>query len=273
MPKLSIGDAEIYYEEAGAGEPLLLVPGLSGQGSFWSAQVEAFKRDFRVIVHDHRGAGRSTHSAIKYSVEQMADDVLRLMDALGIDAAHLVGHSTGGAIGQVIALDQPRRLRSLVLSATWAGPDPYFRRLFECRKEVLLTQGLEAYLRASVLVLAPPDWVSRNDAAIAELHRAQAAAWPPREIVASRIDAIVAFDRRARLGAIRVPTLVVVAQDDMVTPKFYSDELARAIPGARYVVLEGGGHFAPQIHADPYNRAVGGFLRARREAAAAGRGA
>ena len=60
-----------------------------------------------------------------------------------------------------------------------------------------------------------------------------------------------------------MPTLVVVAQDDMVTPRFYSDELARAIPGARHVVLEGGGHFAPQILADPYNRAVGGFLRAQ----------
>src|SRR5258706_15277664 len=74
MPSVSIGDAEIYYEEAGQGEPLLLVPGLSGQGSFWGQQVEAFKHDFRVIVHDHRGAGRSTHSQIKYSIEQMADD-------------------------------------------------------------------------------------------------------------------------------------------------------------------------------------------------------
>jgi aminoacrylate hydrolase len=243
---------------------VLLVPGLSGQGSFWSQQVEALKQDFRVIVHDHRGAGRSTHSQIKYSVEQMADDVVRLMDALGIDSAHLVGHSTGGAIGQVIALDHRRRLRSLVLSATWAGPDGYFRRLFEARKETLLTQGIEAYLRASVLVLAPPEWVSRNDAALAELHRAQAAAWPPREVVASRIDAIVAFDRRRRLGEIAVPTLVVVAQDDMVTPKFYSDELAKGIPGAAYVVLDGGGHFVPQIVPEPYNRAVGAFLRSHR---------
>jgi aminoacrylate hydrolase len=264
MPSVSIGDADIYYEEAGGGDALMLVPGLSGQGSFWSPQVEAFKGEFRVVVHDHRGAGRSTHSPIKYSVEQMAADTLRLMDALGIERAHLVGHSTGGAIGQVVALDHPERLNSLVLSATWAGPDPYFRRLFEARKDVLLTQGIEAYLRASVLVLAPPEWVSRNDATIAELHRAQAASWPPPEVVASRIDAIVAFDRRRRMADIRVPTLVVVAQDDMVTPRFYSDELARGVPGAEYVVLEGGGHFAPQIQPDAYNRAVGAFLRARR---------
>ncbi len=263
MPRASIGDAEIYYEDAGQGPPLLLVPGLSGVGAFWAAQVADFKRDFRVIVHDHRGAGQSTHSRIKYSVEQMAGDVVRLMDALGLERAHVAGHSTGGAIGQVLAQDHPARVASLVLSATWAGPDPYFRRLFESRKQTLLASGVEAYLRASVLVLAPPRWVSRNDTAIAELHRVSAATAAPVDVIASRIDAIVAFDRRARLGEIRVPTLVIVAQDDMVTPMFYSDELASGITSARYVVLESGGHFAPQIASERYNRAVGAFLRAQ----------
>ena len=87
MPKVDIGDAEIHYEEAGSGPPLMLVPGLGGNGSFWARQVEAFKDDFRVIIHDHRGAGQSTHSPIRYSVDQMAADVLKLMDALDIDRA------------------------------------------------------------------------------------------------------------------------------------------------------------------------------------------
>lgn len=263
MPKISIGDDELYYEEAGQGPPLLLVTGLNGVGSFWARQVPDFSRDFRVVVHDHRGTGQSTHSRIRYSVEQMAGDVLRLMDALRLDAAHLVGHSTGGAIGQVIAQDHPRRLRSLVLSATWAGPDAYFRRLFEMRRQILLTSGVEAYLRAAALVLAPPRWVSENDASIAEQHRALAAAAAPVEVTVSRIDAILAFDRRARLGEVRVPTLVIVAGDDMVTPRFYSDEVAGGIPGAKLVVLEAGGHFAPQITPGPYNAAVGAFLRAQ----------
>jgi len=172
MATVSIGDAELYYEDTGRGEPLLLVPGLSGRGSFWTNQVADFSRDFRVVVHDHRGTARSTHSRIRYSVEQMADDVLRLMDALGIEAAHLVGHSTGGAIGQVLAIEHPRRLRSLVLSATWAGPDPYFLRLFESRKGVLLSQGVEAYVRASALFMSPPAWISANDALLTEQHKA-----------------------------------------------------------------------------------------------------
>ncbi len=263
MPTAPIGDADLYYEEVGQGPPVLLVPGLSGLGSFWSEQVKELALDFRVITHDHRGAGRSTHSRIRYSVEQMAGDVLRLMDALGLDAVHLVGHSTGGAIGQVIAQDHPRRLRSLVLSATWSGPDPWFRRLFESRKEVLLALGVEAYLRASLLFLVPPWWVSAHDQAIAAAHRAQLETAPPPEVIASRIDAIVRFDRRARLGEIRTPTLVIVAADDMVTPRVYSVDLAERIPGAELVVLDGGGHFAPQIVPQAYNAAVTAFLRSQ----------
>jgi aminoacrylate hydrolase len=263
MATVSIGDAELYYEDTGRGEPLLLVPGLGGRGSFWAAQVADLSRDFRVIVHDHRGTARSTHSRIRYSVEQMAEDVVRLMDALGVESAHLAGHSTGGAIGQVLALEQPRRLRSLVLSATWAGPDPYFRRLFESRKGVLLSQGVEAYLRASALYMSPPAWVSAHDALLDEQLAASLAEAAPVEVTASRIDAILRHDRRARLHEIRLPTLVVVAQDDAITPRFYSDELASRVPGAKLVVLDSGGHAAPMISAGPYNAAVAAFLRAQ----------
>src|SRR5215510_15642231 len=133
----------------------------------------------------------------------MAADVLKLMDTLGIDSAHVAGHSTGGAIGQILAEDHPARVRSLVLSATWAGPDPYFRRLFECRKAILQTMGVAAYLRASVLSLTTPRWVSENDTLIDVQQREQVAAAAPVEVQASRIEAIMRFDRRSRLGQIR----------------------------------------------------------------------
>jgi aminoacrylate hydrolase len=242
MPSVSIGDADIYYEDKGEGPPLVLVPGLAGSGAFFISQVSEFSKSFRTIVHDHRGAGRSTHSRIHYSVEQMADDTLRLMDALGIDSAHLVGHSTGGAIGQVIATEHPERLRSLVLSATWAGPDPYFRRMFESRKQTLLDSGVEAYLKASSLVQTTPKWVSENDEFLTELHRVTVETSAPVEVMVNRID----------------------ARDDMITPQFYSEELASAIPGAKLIVLEGGGHYSPAIYSAAYNAAVGAFLRAVR---------
>jgi aminoacrylate hydrolase len=113
-------------------------------------------------------------------------------------------------------------------------------------------------------MLAPPWWVRANDRALAEQHRQTARSSPPVEVLVSRIDAIVKFDRRARLGEIRTPTMVIVAADDVLTPRFYSDELAERIPGAKLTVLEGGGHFAPQIAPEPYNAAVGAFLRAQR---------
>ncbi len=261
MPKIDIGDAEIYYEEQGSGPPLLLVPGLGGGGAWWRHQVEAFSPHFRVIIHDHRGCGQSTHSPIRYSVDQMASDVIKLMDGLGIEAAHYAGHSTGGAIGQTIAQDHPDRLLSLVLSATWAGPDAYFRRSFETRKETLENLGIESYTRASLLTLMPPWWVSENDAAFEERVRERSVTDSPVEILASRIDAIMAFDRRARLGEISLPTLVICARDDVVTPIHLSDELARDIPGAELVTLERGGHYSPSILPEQFNEPVLDFLR------------
>ncbi len=237
------------------------MPGLGGIGSFWARQVAEFARDFRVITHDHRGTGQSSRSRIDYSVEQMADDVLRLMDALEIDAASFVGHSTGGAIGQIIAQDRPERTNRLVLSATWAGEDNFFRRSFEMRKELLRTGGMQSYVRGSVLMQRPPAWIHAHEAALREEEATILADPPDAEILRSRIDAIIRFDRRARLGQIKAPTLVVVAQDDMVTPSYMSEELAAKIPGAELSVLPHGGHFVPTIEPAAYNRAVSRFLR------------
>ena len=262
MSTIPLEDGWLHYEATGDGPPLLLVPGLGGVGSFWRLQVAAFARDFRVIVHDHRGCGRSSRSDIVYSVEQMAGDVLHLMDALGIEAAHYVGHSTGGAIGQVIAQDRPERLRRLVLSATWAGPDPFFLRSFTARRELLRLGGVASYWRASVLLLRPPSWIGANEAALAAEETDLLADPPDIAILESRIDAILRFDRRARLGMIRAETLVVVAADDIVTPAHFSAELAHGIPGAKLAVLPYGGHFVPVIEPASYNEAVGSFLRA-----------
>ena len=137
MPKANIGDAEIYYEEHGRGEPLLLVSGLGGAAAYWKPNLPALSARYRVVVHDHRGAGQSTHSRIRYSVEQMPDDLVRLMDHLKIDRAHVVGHSTGGAIGQILAITRPERMKSLVLFATWTKADKFFRQLFAARRALL----------------------------------------------------------------------------------------------------------------------------------------
>jgi len=264
VPKADIGDAEIYYEDAGSGDPVMLVPGLGGGAGLWQQQIGPLSADFRVVAHDHRGCGRSTYSKMKYSVEQMADDAVRLMDALGIERAHWVGHSTGGAMGQIVAQDRPDRIASLVLSATWPGQDVYFNRAFAARKAVLSRLGPREYARQSLLTLLPPWWITENAAAMDQQESYLAGSGQPVEIMESRIDAICAFDRRDRMKDVMAPTLVVVAADDAVTPRYLSDQLAAGIPGAEQVVLPTGGHFLMQILVDEYNAAVGGFLKRHR---------
>jgi pimeloyl-ACP methyl ester carboxylesterase len=105
MPTVTANGTTLYYETHGQGAPVMPVPGLGGLGSYWRPQIPAFSHRYRVIVHDHRGTGRSEWASNRYSVEQMAADTLALMDALGLERVHFVGHSTGGAIGQILAIE------------------------------------------------------------------------------------------------------------------------------------------------------------------------
>jgi aminoacrylate hydrolase len=248
MSHLKLRDgAELYYETHGSGPPLFLVPGLGGDGRFWGDNVAALAEQFTVVVHDHRGTGRSTLSRIQYSVAQMADDALQLIDALGFDKVHWCGHSTGGAMGQVLAIEHPGRIDRLVLSATWARTDAFFRRLFEARAQVLKELGPAAYQRSSALALNSPFWVRDHDADLAAL-------------VLSRIAAIVAHDRRDQLQTVKAPTLAICARDDMVTPLYFTEELVRLIPNARAYVLPDGGHFYPHVHGGEFRRVMSSFL-------------
>jgi aminoacrylate hydrolase len=262
MPQANLGEVQIYYESHGSGVPVLLVPGLGGLGSYWNPNLPAFSARYRTIIHDHRGTGQSSASKISYSVDQMTDDLLRLMDHLKIERAHLVGHSTGGAIGQTMAATRPERLASLVLYATWTKADPYFRRVFEARRTLLTASGAAAYARSAQVFLYPNWWINQNIALIEEREKVSIANFPAAEIVASRIDAIVAFDRTADLPRIKTPALVICARDDILTPPYFSEELARRIPGARLKVLEKGGHCASETALDEFNRAVLDFLKA-----------
>ncbi len=261
MPLFTLTRREhLYYEVHGSGPPLFLVSGLSGVASFWSQNVDALARHFTVIVHDQRGIGQSSPSRIVYSVDQMADDTLQLIDGLGYERVHLIGHSTGGAIGQTLAIDRPERIDRLVLSATWTKSDPYFRRMLEMRAEILREIGTEAYIRFGAISLKPSWWVRDNDATIdAEVAAALAKA-PAPEIVLSRIAAILEFDRREELARIVAPTLVIGARDDTATPTYFSEELGSLIPDARTVILPMGEHFFPQIFPEAFGRIVVEFL-------------
>ena len=259
MPVLAANGIETYYEVHGSGPPVLLAAGLGGAGTYWREQVAPFARAHTVIVYDQRGTGRSSHVPVA-SIAELAGDALALLEALKIDRAHFVGHSTGGAIGQVLALERPERLKSLVLYATVHRSDPFRRRMWSLRKAVLAEMGAKAYAQLTSLVLYPPAWIAANDARLAEEEAVAERMLSNPSIMASRIEAILAHDRAEELARIRAPTLVLCARDDAMTPAYFSEDIARRIPKAEFVLLDGGGHACSKTQAREFNRHVLGFI-------------
>jgi aminoacrylate hydrolase len=260
MPKIDVGGADIHYETYGTGTPLLLVPGLGGVGQYWKPNIAALSERYQVIIHDHRGTGQSSQSRIQYSVDQMTSDLVAIMDHLKLDTAHLVGHSTGGAIGQTLAVLQPDRLKSLVIYASWTKNDPFFARVFEARRTLLTESGVAAYVRSAPIFLYPDWWINENIGLLEEREKVTIPGSPPAEIVASRIDAILDFDRTGDLSKIHTPTLVICAKDDILTPPYFSRELAHLIPGAKLIELDRGGHCASETNTAAFNAAVLDFI-------------
>lgn len=256
MSLVSIGNAQVHVETHGHGEDLLLVAGLGGSGTFWRGQVGPLSSRYRVTVFDHRGVGRSSPAPLISSVDELANDAVRVMDALGIERAHLVGHSTGGAIGQHVALAAPGRLRSLVLSGTWAGPSPLFIELFRLRRDVLINCGLKQYLLLGAM-LANPAWHLQEHFTNAEEYLVDRTRAAPRlDVELGRLNAVMTHDLRHRLAGIRVPTAVICARDDQIVPEPLASEPARLIPGALLEVLPEGGHFCPLTVTERYNEVL-----------------
>ncbi len=260
MPRISIGECSLYYERQGMGFPVLFITGLGGFASFWQDQVATFAKRFEVVTFDHRGIGQSDPARMGYTVERMAVDAVALLDALEIRRAHIVGHSTGGAVAQVLAIEHPSRLASVVLSATWTKADAYFRRVYALRKEILQRLGPSMYLQSATLLWYPSWWIARNNEHLRHIEAQHLANFAPPEIVAARIDAMLAFDRTGELARIKTPALVVGAEDDIVTPAYFSEELARLIPGAEIKLFPRGGHFLTHVRAREFNTAVLPFL-------------
>ena len=250
----------IHAEMVGTGPYLMLVPGLGGRAQFWDAQVPALAQRFRVVCHDHRGVGRSLPASPAASIAEMANDVIALMDALGIAHAHYVGHSTGGAIGQHLALFDRERIDSLVLSATWAGPDPLFTTQMLARKKILQMAGPEVYLTIGTLLATPGAMLQRSFTDSQRFLADRLRAFPGVETECTRIDAVVAHDLRPRISEITLRTLVIGAEDDQITPAGFFRELAALIPRAELRVLATGGHFCPMTVPELYTSALLAFL-------------
>ncbi len=240
MPKVSVNGIEVYYEVQGEGAPVMLIMGLSGVGAAWGEQIQRFAEDFRVIVPDHRGTGRTSKPEEGYTIEQHASDMAETLRAIGQSPAHVVGTSTGGAIAQVMALDYPDVVRSAVLSSTWAKTDAYYGRALEIRKRALEESGDRAYTEVSALYFWSARYIRENPAVVAQWVEDRVRNPADPAILAKRIDMLSRHDALHRLDEVRKPVLVISGEDDTCMPPYFSEELANGIPDAELAMLSGG---------------------------------
>ena len=251
--------------EAGAGDPLVLVMGFGGDHLAWGLQTPAFAEKYRVIAFDNRGVGQSDAPDQPYSTAMMADDTVGLMDALGIDRAHVCGVSMGGMIAQEIALRHPARVRTLQLHATLARPDAYMRALVAGWRKVRVALGREEALRVMALWLfAPCTYEERPQFVEFVLQNAIANPYPQSLTGYLRQgDAVLGHDALERLEQLRCPTLVSVADQDILVPPRFSHVITQRVPGAELKTIADAGHAYMWERPDAFNAMCLEFITRR----------
>jgi len=240
---------------------VILSAGLGGSGAFFAPQMDALTDRFQVVLYDHRGTGRSERDLPSpYAVADMALDIAKIIDALGEEAVHVVGHAAGGLAGLQLALDSPSQVLSLTVVNGWSRPDPHIARCFRTRISLLNDSGPEAYVHAQPLFLYPADWISKNAARLAEEEVHHLAGFQGRAAMLVRIHALLAFDIDDRLGEIACPVLVSASADDMLVPSLCSRRLAERLPNATLDVALWGGHAFTATVPDAFNATLIAFL-------------
>jgi aminoacrylate hydrolase len=249
--------AGLWYEWHGPpeGQALILSPGLGGSGSYWAPNLAALSREYRVLVYDHRGTGRSGPPAEgDVSVASMAADVRALMEEFGHQRPYLVGHALGGLIG----LELGAVLAKRVIVNGWPRLDPHTALCFDARLALLRASGPEAYVRAQPIFLYPAGWSSMNAGMLDIEAEHQLERFPPLETVEKRIAAARAFELRPGPDC---PTLLIAASDDVLVPALCSELLAGELAGATVARMGWGGHACNVTDPDAFNRLVLKFLR------------
>jgi pimeloyl-ACP methyl ester carboxylesterase len=258
---------KLYYEIHGDGEPLVLIAGLGADATSWGLQIPAFQEHFRVIAFDNRDAGRSSQAAGSYTIANMAEDTVSLMDALGIQQAHVLGVSLGGMIAQELVLRYPEKVRRLLLASTMAQVAPYHVTILQPWKWIRQHDPDNEVFPIEMIAWCMTREFAKNAEAVDQMiDQMQNPPFPQSPAAFGRqADAVRTFDALDRLGEVKAPTLALVADQDILVPHWYSRELVEAIPDAKLKILEGGGHaFLWEIPAE-FNQAVIEFLRAQEE--------
>lgn len=245
MPTINIAGTDLYYERRGAGEPLLLIQGLGGNSLHWGEGfLNGLEDGFELILYDHRGAGRSGALEGELTIADLASDAVGLLDALEIDAAHVVGISMGGMVAQELVLQAPDRVRTLTLGCTFpGGPEAVMTDMavVGMLAEAVLSGDQERTLRVGYEVMIAAEYGEQEGAY--ELYSELAGQYPaPIPVLMAQLSAIMGHDASQRLPGVEAPTLVIHGTEDRLMDAANGELISRLVPGARLELLEGSGH-------------------------------
>jgi pimeloyl-ACP methyl ester carboxylesterase len=258
--KARIDGGDVCYEERGEGPAVVFLHAFPLSASMWDAQCEALSQTHRVLRFDARGFGGSTPGELAFTMDRIADDAATLLERLGVERAVVAGCSMGGYAALAFARRHAGRLAGLVLLDTKAGPDTEearaSRRALAAR---VLAEGAAAAVDAFLPKLVG-ETTQRSRPQVVDRVRAAILAAPPRAVADALHGLAAREDSRPGLGLVRVPTLVVVGEEDVLTPPSEAESLAGAIPGARLVRVPGAGHLANLEDPGAVNAALRGFL-------------
>lgn len=251
--------AKIYWDEQGHGEPVLLIMGLAYPSQMWYRARPLLASRYRTLALDNRGIGRSDIPPGPYPITQMASDAAAVLDAAGVESAHVFGVSMGGMIAQELALQYPARVRSLILGCTAAGgptavrAEPEAIHMLMSREKMSPEQAAEA---AVPFIYAPTTSRERIDEDIA-IRRP----WFPKpEAYAAQLQGIFGWESYSRLGQIAAPTLVIHGESDRLIPPGNANLIAERIPGAKLVMIPRAGHLFFTDQPDVAHCAIMDFL-------------
>ena len=263
MTSILNSTVDLYYEELGDGEPLILIPGLAAGRWIWLKQVLQLSEHFRVITFDPRGLGLSPLYSDQLTIPLLADDVVVLLQRLGIKRAHILGASFGGFVAQEFALAHPEMTRTLVLSCTSFGGPRHVAPPMETLKAIASTDGFntEERIRRILLPAFSPDFVCDHPEKVDEIVNLRLSGTVTEDAYRDQIIAAVAFNAEPKLGHLKAPTLVISGDSDAIVPVQNSRNLASRIPGAELRIIEGGSHLFFIERSEEFNRTVIEFLK------------
>lgn len=246
----------LAYEEFGPADAptVLFIRGTGADGRRWMPQINDYCKHFRCVIFDNRGVGESDTPPSPYTVEDLAEDTLDLMDHLGIEAAHLSGSSLGGAVAMHVAAYFPERVHTLQIHSSWLSTINYAGYSLGLLKRLLLIGGVNFYYEASIPLLFSPSFLGERFPEAAAMLENMIENACSAEGLMGQIEANLTHDLAEAAASIGVPTLVTVGELDLLLPVAESRRIQQAIPNADLIVFPGGGHLVSVEDPALFNR-------------------